>query len=88
VGEREVLATITDVRLRIRELVEQLPDRDVLVLKHGHPVAVMLGHQKYERLLAYIDELEDRLSVYEARSEPKDMRIPWEKVEAEAGLVK
>jgi PHD/YefM family antitoxin component YafN of YafNO toxin-antitoxin module len=86
--EREVLATITDVRLRIRELVEQLPDRDVLILRHGHPVAVMLGHRKYETLLAYIDELEDRLSVHEARTEPKDMRIPWEKVEAEAGLVK
>jgi PHD/YefM family antitoxin component YafN of YafNO toxin-antitoxin module len=87
-GERQVRATITDVRLRIRELVEQLPDRDVLVLKHGHPVAVMLAPRKYESLLADIDELEDRLSVYEARTEPKDMRIPWEKVEAEAGLVK
>jgi PHD/YefM family antitoxin component YafN of YafNO toxin-antitoxin module len=87
VAGRELLATITDVRLRIRELVEQLPDRDVRVLKHGHPVAVMLCHHKYETLLTYIEELEVRLSAYEAGAAPGHMPIPWEKVGIEGGFL-
>lgn len=84
---RERLVPVSEAKVRLYELVRQLPSRNVLLLRHGRPVAALLDFEGYLELLDQIDDLKDRLSVLEAEQEPADVRVAWEKVKAEAGLV-
>lgn len=81
------LVTLTDVRLRLQELIKGLEGKEVVVLKHGKPVGVMVGYAAYQSLLDRIEDLEDTVAIYEARAEGPGMTVPWEKVKAEAGLL-
>jgi len=54
-GER--LISITTAKVKLHELVSDLPE-PVLLLRHGRPVAVLLDVEQYEGLLARIEELE------------------------------
>jgi prevent-host-death family protein len=83
----DLLVPLSEFRVRLAELLQELPNRSVLVLRHGRPVAKVVDVDAYESLLSRIEDLEDLLSVYEAEKEPLDMRRSWEKVKAEAGLL-
>lgn len=83
----EQLVTLTEARIRLHELVRDLEDARVVLLRHGKPVGMMIGYEHYHALLARIEDLEDRLSVFEAAAEGGDMVVPWEKVKAEVGLL-
>jgi PHD/YefM family antitoxin component YafN of YafNO toxin-antitoxin module len=83
----ETLVTVSEVRVRLNELIQGLAERPAVLLKHGKPVAALLSFTGYQKLLDKIEDLEDRLEVMEAKAEPLDMSVPLEKVEAEAGLL-
>lgn len=87
VGDREELVNVSDAKVKLYEVIRDLEERRHLLLRHGKPVAAMLSYADYLALLDRIDDLEDRISVFEARDEAPDMRVPWEKVQAEAGLL-
>ncbi|HEV2755946.1 MAG TPA: type II toxin-antitoxin system Phd/YefM family antitoxin [Actinomycetota bacterium] len=84
-GRGDLLVTLSEVRLRLSEVLRDLPNRSVLILRHGRPVAKLVHPDVYEALLNRIEDLEDRLSVYEAEKEPMDMRRSWEKVKGDPG---
>lgn len=84
---REEMVPLTEARMRLYQLVRGLPDRDVLLLRHGRPVAVLIDYEAYVDLLEGIEDLKDRLAVFEGREESSDMNVPWEKAKAELGLV-
>lgn len=75
--------TITQARAKLSELVREAEDDDVVVINHSRPVAVLVGIHRHEAMLEEIEDLRDRLSVYERGSEPT---IPAEKLMAELGL--
>jgi len=81
------LVTLTDVRLRLQELIRGLDAKELVLLKHGKPVGVMLGYGVYQALLGRIEDLEDKLAVYEARDDLPGMDVRWDKVKAETGLL-
>jgi prevent-host-death family protein len=82
----EMLVPLSEAKARFHELVRELSEREVLLLRHGRPVGVMMGYDAYQALLERLEELEDRLAVFEAREEGEDARTPWAKVKVEAGL--
>ncbi len=82
----EELVPLSEAKTRLHELVRGLVEREVLLLRHGRPVAVMLGFQSYRALLERLEDLEDRLAVFEARQEGPDTRVPWGKLRVEAHL--
>ncbi len=82
----EALVPLSEAKIRFHELVRELPEREVLLLRHGRPVGVMMSFPAYQALLERIEELEDRLAVFEAREEGPDARIPWGKLKVETGL--
>lgn len=83
----EELVTLTEARVRLHELVKDLEAANVVLLRHGKPVGMMVGYEHYASLLARIEDLEDRIAVHEARAEGPDMAVPWDKVKAESGLL-
>lgn len=78
------LVPVSQARLHLVDLIEQADDEDVLILKHGHPVGVLLSHAGYERLLDDVEDLEDELSVLKAGSDGP--AIPLAKLQSELGL--
>jgi prevent-host-death family protein len=82
----EILVPLSEAKARFHELVRELSEREVLLLRHGRPVGVLMGYEAYEALLERLEELEDRLAVLEAREEGEDARTSWAKVKVEAGL--
>jgi antitoxin StbD len=75
------LVSISAAKARLSELVRDSDREDVLLMRHSHPVAVLLSARRYEDLLERIDDLEDRLAVHEAEGD--DVSIPWEKLKIE-----
>lgn len=83
----EELVPLSEAKIRFHEIVRKLMDRNILLLRHGRPVGVMLSYDEYGSMQARLEDLEDRLAVYEAREEASDIRVPWEKLKAESGLL-
>ncbi len=81
------IVPITDAKARLAELVRGAENGDVVLVRHGHPAAVLVGAARYEALLEELEDCRDRLSVYESRSSDPSMRLPIEKIEAELGLL-
>jgi prevent-host-death family protein len=83
----EELVTLSEAKIRLHELAKSVTEQTFLLLRHGKPVAALLGIERYQSLLSRIEDLEDQLAVIESRDEPSDMKVPWEKVKAESGLL-
>ncbi len=81
------LVPLSEAKVHFHELVRHLVEAPALLLRHGRPVAVMLDYVVYSELLQRVDDLEDRLAVYESREETPDSRTSWDKLKAEAGFV-
>jgi prevent-host-death family protein len=74
------LVSLTEARKRLHELVRDLEEARVVLLRHGRPVAMMVSSDEYDALRSRIEDLQDKLSVFEAAAEGPDMVVPWEKV--------
>ena len=83
----EELVTLTEAKGRLHELVRDLSDRSIVLLRHGKPIAAIQSMAHYTALLDRIEDLEDQLAVIESRAESADMKVSWEKVKVEAGLM-
>lgn len=81
------LVPLTEAKNRLHEIIRRAQDENMIVLRHGRPVAVIVAPDAYETLLEEIEDLKDRLSVAEARLEGSDLNIPIEKVRVELGLL-
>lgn len=79
----DLLVPITEAKARLSEIVRESEDRNVLLMKHGRPGAVVLSAARYDALLERLDDLEDKLSVYEREG----VTVGWDKLKAELGLV-
>lgn len=78
----EQLVGLTEARIRLHELVRDLEEGNVVLLRHGKPVGMMVGYEHYYALLSRIEDLEDKLSLFEATAEGPDMVVPWDKVKS------
>ncbi len=50
-----------------------------VVDKKGNPVSVIIAKKDYDRLLEYIEELED-IAAYDRAKKEKGATLPWGKV--------
>jgi antitoxin StbD len=82
----ERIVPVSEAKIRLHELLRELGERRVVLVRHGRPAAMIVDYESFEGLISRLEDLEDRLSVFEAREEPADMRVAWEKLKAEAGL--
>jgi prevent-host-death family protein len=83
-GLEQELVTLSDAKVRLHELVRDLSERDVLLLRHGRPIAVMISFPKFEALMEKLEDLQDRIALLESAEEPSDMKVSWEALKAES----
>jgi PHD/YefM family antitoxin component YafN of YafNO toxin-antitoxin module len=72
----QTIVGVTDMRQQLKELIDALPERDVILIRHGRPVAVMVHPDRLDALIERCEDLEDRAVVAEARSERGDGPAP------------
>lgn len=60
-----VLVPISEAKDRLSEVVRDADVEDVLLMRHGRPVAVVMSVRRHEALLEELEDLRDRLSVHE-----------------------
>jgi PHD/YefM family antitoxin component YafN of YafNO toxin-antitoxin module len=79
---RQVMIGVTEARDQLKNLVEQIDDRDIVVLRHNRPVAIMVAPSRLEELLDRIEDLEDTISVLEHHASDEPL-VPFEDVVAQ-----
>jgi prevent-host-death family protein len=78
----------SQARANFNAVMEQAKSEPVEIHKHGKPSVVILDAMTYEKLVAYIEDLEDTNTVlnYEIDPESFGTTISLEEVERELGL--
>ena len=62
--------SVTELKRNFAEIIQQADDSPVAILNHNRPEAYLLPAAHYERLLAYLEDLEDAKLVQERSSGP------------------
>ena len=79
-----MMIPLSEAKTKLFELVRNAADEDVVLLRHGRPAAMLIAPERFDALLDEIEDLRDRLSVYEV-AEP-GLRVSLDKMNAELGL--
>ena len=62
--------SVTELKRNFASILAQAGDAPVAVLNHNRPEAYLLSAAHYERLLAYLEDLEDATRVRERSARP------------------
>ena len=78
----------SEARANFNRVLELAKTEAVEIQKHGKPSAIILSAMDYDKLIEYIEDLEDSLTVMEFEADPKAFgkSTPLEEVERELGL--
>ena len=79
----------SDARANFNEVLDIAKTEAVEIHKHGKPAVVILDAMTYEKLLDYVEDLEDSLEILQMKSEEDFDPSTWrtlEEVERELGL--
>ena len=69
---------------RRHELLEKASSRPILLTRHGHAAAVLLGPASYNRLLDDLEDLQLAIDAFEARSNTGSL-VDFDQYLAKAG---
>jgi antitoxin StbD len=62
--------SVTELKRNYADILKQADDAPVAVLNHNRPEAYLLPASHYERLMAYLEDLEDAKLVHERAAGP------------------
>lgn len=82
--DSNTLVPISEAKGRLAALVRESADNDVLLMRHGRPAAVMVGHERYEAMIERYLDMADRLAVLE--HDPDEPTVDADRLFAELGL--
>lgn len=74
---------IAEARAQLSAVIKRAVDGDIILMNHGRPAAVLMAPEHYRALLDELDELQDRLAVWENQDAPA---VPFDHVMAELGI--
>lgn len=77
-----MMIAISKARAKLSELVRESRDEDVVLMNHSTPAAVIVSAERYDALLDEMEDLRDRVSVYERTG----VTVSADKLMAELGL--
>jgi len=63
---------VSDLRRNTREVIETAQGEEgvVYITQHGRPAVVLMDYERYEALVAYLEDLSDLISLQQAADEP------------------
>ena len=75
---------ISAARDSLPNAVELARTEAVFLERYGHPAAVLVSPEQYEKLMAALEDAED-VAAFDAAMEEEGPTIPWEQVKADLG---
>ena len=66
----DITVSVTELKRNFAGVLKQADDTPIAILNHNRPEAYLLPVSHYERLMAYIEELEDANLVRERENGP------------------
>ncbi len=79
-----VTVNISAARENLPEAVEAARTEAVILERYGRPVAVLVSPERYEELMAAVEDVED-VAAFDAAMAEEGPNIPWEQVKADLG---
>ncbi len=63
---------VSDLRRKTRDVIEAAQSEEglVYITQHGRPAVVLMDYERYETLMAQLEDLSDLASLQEAADEP------------------
>ena len=80
------MVPVSEAKIRLHELVNEVADHPVLLVRHSRPEAVLVSYDRWLELRREMADLLDRLALYRSRRSPADLRLSPDKVMSELGL--
>lgn len=65
-----ITVSVTELKRNFVNVIKQADESPVAILNHNRPEAYLLPAAHYERLLAYVEDLEDMKSMQERANGP------------------
>jgi antitoxin StbD len=62
--------SVTELKRNFAEIIQQADDSPIAILNHNRPEAYLVPAAHYERLMAYLEDLEDAKLVQERAGGP------------------
>jgi antitoxin Phd len=75
---------ISAARENLPEAVELARTEAVYLERYGHPAAVLVSPEQYEKLVAALEDAED-VAEFDAAMSEEGPNIPWEQVKRDLG---
>lgn len=66
----DLTVSVTELKRNFASILAQAEDKPVAVLNHNRPEAYLMSASHYERLLAYLEDLEDAARVRDRSAGP------------------
>lgn len=61
-----VFIPVSEAKGKLSEIVRDSDNEDVVLMRHGRPAAVVMSVDRHDAMMEAMEDLRDRLSVYES----------------------
>lgn len=75
---------VSAARKNLPDAVETARTEAVFLERYGRPAAVLVSPDRYEQLMAALEDVED-VAAFDAAMEEEGPNVPWEQVKADLG---
>lgn len=75
---------VSAARERLSDAVETARTEAVFLERYGRPAAVLVSPQRYEQLMAALDDADDVVA-FDAAMDEEGTNIPWEQAKTDLG---
>ncbi len=76
--------SISTARDSLPDAVELARTEAVFLERYGRPAAVLVSPERYEKLMAALEDAED-IAAFDAAMDEEGSNIPWDQVKADLG---
>lgn len=76
--------TVSAARENLSDAVETARTEVVFLERYGRPAAVLISPERYEQLMAALEDAEDA-AAFDAAMAEEGPNVPWEQVKADLG---
>ena len=78
------ILNVSAARENLSDAVDTARTEAVFLERYGRPAAVLVSPDRYEQLMAALEDVED-IAAFDAAMAEEGPNIPWEKVKADLG---
>lgn len=75
---------ISEARQQLAAVIERARTAAVTIVRDGQPAAVLIGPERYEQLIAALEDADD-VAAFDAATAEIGPNVPWEEVKADLG---